>query len=1630
MKSLISKQVERFLREQKNYKRWLAVFLCLAVVVTIGTAAALKYKGIAVTTDNEEVEVHMEDASASGDTKTAHVHTDACYEEKKVLICEAGKAEQGHVHDDSCYSVSGGTEELTCDKEEHSHDDSCYTTETVSETVSHVEKDEEGNETTVEETVEHEEKKLTCDKEEHTHGSDCYSVSGGEKTLTCGFEEGEGAAVSDHVHDDSCYEIQKVLICGLEEGEEEPEEEVVVPEEFKEGTLTAKGDDYEVIVSYGAEAEIPENAELKVEEIEKESDTYKEYYEQMVEALSANEDGQEMEITFARLFDITILVDGKEFEPDAKVAVQINYDDAVMEDEEQTGYAVHFPDNGEIEVMDADVKDGKEFGFNQSSFSVGGTVAVKVKAQASREGGMVITLDWGNHNIYVSEGSPVTISFKTTNDETIGYIELANEMVWNIAVEKNGLQVNVSAGASVGGGEFDVYAYKDGNVIGSAHIIITVQDVTNQYEVVYKVNSVPENIEIAEIIKRGDYNFAEEEMESGSVSEENVTLPYNTNGKRLGYLLVKDNSGAYRYFVSDGWKSSKTGEKIEGGVIDTNTVDGYVTSEEPAGNETIKVIELTPDWNEVEQGTNKDENGNVIEGSSVRLPKVRFYIALNSQVQETDESTEVPSTTSFTTYVGETTTNGYYEYVDSKYRPVIYENDSKGQRRVLVASSSTDETISITADIDKEIRKLGTEEGVTVKKGENEWTYRLQEFPTDEEVLKKLRDKSEYIYVDGSLVEKKDMTTDNFVIRWCVFKHDPSDQWHVDGVLVRKQGKLAVTKTFYGDETAIDTISGTNSTFNITVAEEEKSEKGKDEGGKSSPAYTLTLHEEGENDSNNDLGYSRKIENGSEVTYVWELGVTASKTYRVKENNYIYNEGNRDIATLSEYRISNTKVNGSGSEVTESAWRNYTDAGVQVTTESYASDLNYESFRTVNLRNSYLPKNSITVWKYDKNSNAGLKGVTFNLEKNEKIQTVYKKGTDYYLESEDGVSDLEETQNLEVDSNGYLTIHGVESRNEGTYTLVEANCPDGYKGNEGTKISFEINDNGTVTGNNNITEVDSENKVYRLNIPNDSTEKMKIKAVKNWGDTPAEHKTDSVKVELWRGKEKLSEEVTLNNENNWTYEFPDVYPVYINGEKAEYRLLETAIGDIHRDPGADIYDGYRFYDVTVDKLNYKANTEGRVGEGTITVHNSVSGGGSFSFIKTDTAGNRLSGAKFALYAEDDSQCTGDKLKVATSSETGEVRFTGLTGNAYYMKEVEAPEGYKSSEQIYTVTFENNNGKIELVSGTTGELPEGGTVAGTGPITTITNEVATQTIDIVKVDEANERLNGAVFSLKADKLAAQGDNVFEETSYTSEEINGESGVVVKGLELPYGTYTLTETKAPAGYQSIGTITLTVSKDGVSAEGAASDFTLTPVGGAEATPPTSYALEVKNAKGSLSGITLTKIGDQNQYTKLGGATFILGRGKDGEETGKPEEYAVIKNGIVIDWAKTEDGATPIVTATKADEEEGKGKEGEAPLPALGKGSYYLIEKGAPEGYVLLTAPVKFIIRDSDTKGLELAVADKKVDNNNIVISNSMGIELPEAGGPGTVAYTFGGLAVIAVGLMYGLSMRRKREKGGLN
>ena len=51
-----------------------------------------------------------------------HEHTDACYEEHRVLTCY----QEEHEHTDDCFDEYGA---LICGEFEHIHDDSCYTTE-------------------------------------------------------------------------------------------------------------------------------------------------------------------------------------------------------------------------------------------------------------------------------------------------------------------------------------------------------------------------------------------------------------------------------------------------------------------------------------------------------------------------------------------------------------------------------------------------------------------------------------------------------------------------------------------------------------------------------------------------------------------------------------------------------------------------------------------------------------------------------------------------------------------------------------------------------------------------------------------------------------------------------------------------------------------------------------------------------------------------------------------------------------------------------------------------------------------------------------------------------------------------------------------------------------------------------------------------------------------------------------------------------------------------------------------------------------------------------------------------------------------------------------------------------------
>ncbi len=76
----------------------------------------------------------------------------------------------------------------------------------------------------------------------------------------------------------------------------------------------------------------------------------------------------------------------------------------------------------------------------------------------------------------------------------------------------------------------------------------------------------------------------------------------------------------------------------------------------------------------------------------------------------------------------------------------------------------------------------------------------------------------------------------------------------------------------------------------------------------------------------------------------------------------------------------------------------------------------------------------------------------------------------------------------------------------------------------------------------------------------------------------------------------------------------------------------------------------------------------------------------FTKVKKDNK-TPLSGAIFKLYTDD--TCT-TEFKTATSGEDGTVRFDQLFPGTYYMKEVQAPNGYVASNEVWTVDVTEGN----------------------------------------------------------------------------------------------------------------------------------------------------------------------------------------------------------------------------------------------------------------------------------------------------------------------------------------------------
>lgn len=263
------------------------------------------------------------------------------------------------------------------------------------------------------------------------------------------------------------------------------------------------------------------------------------------------------------------------------------------------------------------------------------------------------------------------------------------------------------------------------------------------------------------------------------------------------------------------------------------------------------------------------------------------------------------------------------------------------------------------------------------------------------------------------------------------------------------------------------------------------------------------------------------------------------------------------------------------------------------------------------------------------------------------------------------------------------------------------------------------------------------------------------------------------------GDLQVSQTITTGSSYSGTFTFPsdaNVYSTDVNGNRKDtFNIGESfkivAVGD---------YKGtvsrYISYSVTEPTMlrfipptsNYqelgKPSTKTTSGAAAISVSfPGIVRTGGIVVNKTDDSGVALQGVEFGLYS--DSNCN-NLITSATTNSLGQVLFTNLNiGDTYYIKEISGLTGYIVDNTIKTVTVSAGNQTID-----------------------VSNVQIKAQIKVTKRDsESNDLLSGAEFG------------IYNQANTLVETIITDSTGVATLSKLPYGQYTIRETKAPIGYQ---------------------------------------------------------------------------------------------------------------------------------------------------------------------------------------------------------------------------------------
>ena len=216
-------------------------------------------------------------------------------------------------------------------------------------------------------------------------------------------------------------------------------------------------------------------------------------------------------------------------------------------------------------------------------------------------------------------------------------------------------------------------------------------------------------------------------------------------------------------------------------------------------------------------------------------------------------------------------------------------------------------------------------------------------------------------------------------------------------------------------------------------------------------------------------------------------------------------------------------------------------------------------------------------------------------------------------------------------------------------------------------------------------------------IVGNSTDSCSVTAKKNW-DCP-ENEWQPVKIQLLANGRLVATviagvepTVELNADNNWQHTWENL-PVYVNGEKIEWSIKETAIGTESAKADGTFINWLVSYELP------KKTTDENGKENTLLTVTNTTKRVMLRLTKTDLSRSiQLKGASFQLEAVDENGnvLPNEIVKTATTGDAGTLIFDNLKSAVRYrLTETSPPKGFlEMTEYIYFTINENGSVTVE------------------------------------------------------------------------------------------------------------------------------------------------------------------------------------------------------------------------------------------------------------------------------------------------------------------------------------------------